>query len=249
MDAARQFKSVVLPSCVQPPWRADAPGGGPARRVGPSPKPAYDIEADPQFRVQWYEGAKRIAQASPVASAPPTAAEFPAFVESIVAAFAHGLEDAGLWRLLWTGDEPRREKEVQALFHSTVLHYCRANQVVVSGESNAGRGPVDFKFAAGFTAQALVEIKLADNKDYWSGLHSQLVAYLRAEETNLGYFVSVGFRDKDFEPERMQQVRDAAARVTVEVGRDVRAAFVDARKRRPRRGSALEKGRRPDADV
>lgn len=196
-----------------------------------APPPAYDVTNDPHWLVKWWEAGQELALKAPLSLQPQGPADFPAFVESILAAFSQNLENGNGWTLLWDGNRPRSEKIVQAFFHSTVVHYCRANKVVISPESNAGRGPVDFKFNADWSRQALVEMKLTNNSSYWNGLQEQLVQYLKSEETNLGYFVSVGFTDADFTKERMNRVVTVAARVSTEVGRDVRAMFIDARKK------------------
>lgn len=192
------------------------------------PKPAYDVEADPQFLTSWYEEGRELATHNPLSVIPNDIGGFAAFVKAIIDSFTHGLEQSDVWRLLWNGSRPRGEKDVQALFRSTVLHYCRAHKIVLSAESNAGRGPVDFKFAGGWHAQALVEVKLASNSKYWDGLQEQTVQYLKSEEVKVGFFVTVCFTEKDFEKERQERVRDVAKRVSKETGKTIHSVFVDA---------------------
>jgi hypothetical protein len=199
------------------------------RTLETDPKPPYDLAADPDLRNRWYEGGRDLAATSPLSFVPSAPADFPVFVEAMIGSFSHGLEESDAWRLLWVDDKPRGEREVQALFRSAVIHYCRAHGIVHSGESNAGRGPVDFKFAANWHAQALVEIKLTSNSRFWHGLRQQTVQYLRSEEVQLGYFVAVGFYDKDFEQKQLDRIEAVARQVSKETGKDVRFALVDAR--------------------
>lgn len=201
------------------------------RALEANPKPPYDLARDPALRNRWYEGGRDLAASNPLSFVPDRPEDFPAFIEAMINSFSHGLEQSDAWRLLWMGSRPRGEKEVQYLFRSTVLHYCRANHIVLSGESNAGRGPVDFKFAANWHAQTLVEVKLTNNSSFWDGLRLQTVQYLRSEEVQVGYFVAVGFRDKDFDEDRLDRVRDAARQVSEDTGKDVRFAIVDARRK------------------
>lgn len=203
------------------------------RHLEEQPKPPYDFERDPQWQVEWYAAGARFADQIPLARLATTPAEFCDFVEAIVSAFAQNVEEQDGWILLWNDEErPRAERIVQALFRSTVIHYCRANDIDLSGESNAGRGPVDFKFSQGWEARAVVEVKLTNNSRYWHGLTRQTPQYMRSEEVECGFFVSVGFRDDDFEEERESQVQEAARSTASETGRDVRVVFVDARRKK-----------------
>lgn len=199
------------------------------RALEASPKRPYDLDRDPDLRTRWYEGGRDLANSSPLSFVPREPDGFPAFIEAVIASFSHGLEESDAWRLLWYGTRPRGEKYVHYLFRSTVLHYCRANQIVLSGESNAGRGPVDFKFVANWSAQALVEIKLTSNSHFWDGLQQQTIQYLESEEVKLGYFVAVGFHDQDFDENRINRLRQVAERRSDETGKDVRFAMIDAR--------------------
>lgn len=216
------------------------------RSLEAEPKEPYDIEVDPDHRVRWWEDGGKIASRHPLSFVPEQPAEFPAFIEAIINSFAHGLEESDSWRLLWNGGRPRGEKHVQTLFRSTVLHYCRANHVDLGGETNAGRGPMDFKFVANWQARAGVEIKLTSNSGYWDGLKNQLPQYLRSEELKLGYFVSVGFREADFTPERMDKVRAAVEVASKDSSKDLRVIFVDAQ---PKKSASklTDKDRNTDA--
>lgn len=192
-------------------------------------KEPYDVADDPDRRVRWWEEGAALAAANPLSMVPSDAGSFPDFVESVIKAFAHGIEHSDGWRLLHDGNgKARDEKTVQAYFRSAVVHYCRANKVDLTGEADAGRGPMDFKFVANWSARAGVEIKLTNNSKFWNGVKHQLPEYLTAEELKLGFFVAVAFTEKDLSEERQKLVRDAADAASEASGKEIRAMFVSA---------------------
>jgi len=194
-----------------------------------APEP-YDLKEDPRYYQDWYEDGRAISERSPHKFTPARQEQFSRFISAtVVGSFRWAVEDTADWELLWYKRTPRNERAVQHLFRSITTHYCRANNIDISPESNAGRGPVDFKFSRGWTARALVEVKLTNNTKFWKGLQRQLPQYLRAEDVDFGVFLSVGFRDQDFESDRMDAVRKAADSVGRELGCKIEAAFVDAR--------------------
>ena len=196
-----------------------------------NPLAEYDLVQDLLDRVSWYESGKEIAEHAPLSSVIESERDFGEFIADIVERFRHSIESQGDWQLLWHNGKPRNERIVQQVFRSTVVHYCRANNVDLSPESNAGRGPVDFKFSRGWEARALVEVKLMNNTKFWEGLTIQTPTYLRAEEIRCGYFLAIGFRDVDFEPERLTRVRTRAEEVSRSLSISITPVVVDARPR------------------
>ena len=97
-----------------------------------NPKPAYDLVNDPKFKIQWHEGAVRIAHDSSLSYQPSTVEDFPAFMEAVIEAFNHALEDSDLCRLLWNGSTPRSKKDAQTFFLHAVRQYCNANGVRIA---------------------------------------------------------------------------------------------------------------------
>lgn len=133
--------------------------------------------------------------------------------------------------LLWVDDKPRKERYVQAMLRTAVWRVCKAHHVDFTGEANAGRGPVDFKFSKGWKRRALAEVKLTNSTQYWHGLQEQTPQYMTSEGIKCGYFLSVGFRDQDFKNERLDRVRKAAETVSSKTGYKVTPIFVDARRK------------------
>jgi hypothetical protein len=193
------------------------------------PKDAYDVDTDPDLRVKWYDLGRELAERTPLSFTPSVPQEFCAFIAEMVERFKHNIEHQDGWRILWANDRPRSEEIAQALFRSCMIHYCRANDIDLSGEANQGRGPVDFKFSRGWNSRALVEVKLTNNSRYWHGLQVQTPQYMRAEEIKCAFFLSIGFRDVDATAERRNEVKAAAAKTSEQLGITVTPIFVDAR--------------------
>jgi hypothetical protein len=213
-----------------------------------SPPSAYDLEQDPHWHVKWYEHARRLVAAFSLPSRSEFRKDFCAAIATILREFVHNVEQQDGWLLLWANDRPRSERHIQALFRGIVQHYCQANNIDLSGEANAGRGPVDFKMSNGWAARALIEIKKTENSKYWHGLREQLVQYLKSEKARCGYFMSVSFRDKDWTKERQDVVRQVAKDVRKETGLDIQVIFVDARPKESAsraRSTAVGKPRNP----
>ena len=118
---------------------------------------------------------------------------------------------------------------MQSAFDLAMVGYCKAHDIDLTPESNAGRGPVDFKFSRGWNRRALVEIKLSNNTKYWDGLNKQTPQYVKSEGIKCGYFLTVQYSDLDVMRDRVQRVEKASAKVSKERGYRVTPIFVDAR--------------------
>lgn len=103
-------------------------------------------------------------------------------VHFIVDTFTDMVENNDLKDLLWTGDSPRRERASQLLFFAVANVVCAANDIDISPETNAGGGPVDFKFSTGFKGRFLVELKLSKGTVV-HGYKTQLEAYKKSAST------------------------------------------------------------------
>jgi hypothetical protein len=119
------------------------------------------------------------------------------------------------------------------LFSQTLLLACRAVGIDMSREVETGRGPVDFKFSAGWTARALVELKLAHSGSLKPNVKFQVPQYLRSEDVNCGFLVVFQFHDSDCRLELVQWIRAETQRISADTGRRYEPIFVDARKNKP----------------
>jgi hypothetical protein len=199
------------------------------RAVEDLPNEPYPIDEDPRLLVSWYERGRSMLRTSTPqwSDAEESERTFVDFVRAAIEEYKHGVENDS-WRLLWFGSRGAGERNVQALFRSVVVHYCKANDVDLTGESNAGRGPVDFKFSRGWTARALVEIKLARHSSFWDGLLAQTPTYQIAEGVRVAFFVAVAYTEEEMNIDFQRKLREAAALVSRARNVAVQAVLVDA---------------------
>jgi len=210
------------------------------RSVEDQPLNPYPVDEDPRRLVSMYEHGRKMLPASPhtaFSDAEESSDAFEAFVSSVVEAFRHGVENDA-WRLLWFGARGAGERYAQVLFRSVVVHYCRANDVDLTGESNAGRGPVDFKFSKGWSARALIEIKLVRHKSFWDGILAQTPTYQVAEGVRLAFFVAVAYTEEEMNAEFQGKLKQAARIVSDAREIKVHAILVDAT---PKKSASNEK--------
>src|SRR5262249_44898006 len=152
----------------------------------------YPLDIDPRNDVRWYDTAQKVVAELTIIDTPSKKGDFCAFVEKLVDEFAYVVENRGLWRSLWNqdGSKSLNERQAQQLFHAVMYGFCKSHDIDLSPESNAGSGPVDFKFSQGWSRKAVAEVKLARNSKYWSGLKQQVVQYVIAEDVPCGFFIS-----------------------------------------------------------
>jgi hypothetical protein len=86
---------------------------------------------------------------------------------------------------------PHREEVAQLLFYLVADAYCEANDLDLSPESDAGRGPVDFKISNGYRTRVNIETKLSSNKKLLHGYETQLAEYNRAEDAYAAIYVVI----------------------------------------------------------
>lgn len=189
------------------------------------PKP-YDLDRDPDFKVTALEAGQAVSAKARI-SAPATEAEFCQFVRDLTTEFKWAVEERGIWRSFWSGGVPRQEPRAQEIFHVAVLMTCKLHDVDVSPESDAGQGPVDFKFSSGWKRRALVELKFAKSSTFWDNLEQQTPAYLKAEGISCGYIVVIQHDQAHKQQAFIDRVNATVGRISVEVGWKCEAVFVD----------------------
>lgn len=160
-------------------------------------KPAepYDFSKDPLGEVQWHKAAYELAGKLHLAlSLPPkpTQEDVLKVVTTICNKFKEAIEVHDLARVLYKEDgKPRHESYAQRIFYTVADAYCEANDLDLSREANAGRGPVDFKVSAGYQGRIIVEIKLSSNKKLVKGFLDQIQEYSKAEKSSAAICVVV----------------------------------------------------------
>jgi hypothetical protein len=151
----------------------------------------YDFDQDPLGEVIWEQVAKDYANKNALTlTQPRSLAELCKTVILITAKFKRLIEHNSLCDHLYTDDGKQRpEKFAQLLFYAVADAYCEANDLDISAEPNAGRGPVDFKISKGYKGRALVELKLSSNSKALDGLLAQLPTYAQAEQSVFNSYV------------------------------------------------------------
>lgn len=99
----------------------------------------------------------------------------------------------------------RGEKIVQRAFLLVAISYCEANNLDVSPESDAGRGPVDFKMSNGLD-KTIVEIKLTTNSNVVHGFETQIEEYAKAEKTENRIFLLIDNGGPHIRVETVQEI-------------------------------------------
>jgi hypothetical protein len=117
-------------------------------------------------------------------SSAPTLEELLEVILLICNKFKDLVENNKLSSLLYDNGQPKHEEAAQLLFYGVAESYCEANNLDLTRESNAGRGPVDFKISGGYHSRVVVETKLNTNNKLVHGFRRQIGEYQKAEKTN-----------------------------------------------------------------
>jgi hypothetical protein len=80
--------------------------------------------------------------------------------------------------------------------------YCQLADIMLAGESDSGRGPVDFALGTGYSQKTLVEVKKSNNNNLVDGFKKQIEAYQKSEKAIHSFYVVVIVKEqakrKDF---------------------------------------------------
>lgn len=149
----------------------------------------YDFDYDPSGDFVWQTLAKEFSSDYPISidkNKKPIE-----IVNDICEHYKTLVEDNGLFKMFHNPDGSYRpESFAQMLFFAIADSYCTANNLDISPESDAGRGPVDFKVSKGLS-KVNVEMKLSRNPRLLHGYENQLPIYDKAEKTNNSIFFIV----------------------------------------------------------
>jgi hypothetical protein len=148
----------------------------------------YDFNADPQGLLTWEYFGRTAAEKSPLEiqnKKPQNMGDLRKVLNLIVAQFKKLVEQNKLYEVLYDDNgTARREEFSQRVFFAVADTYCKANNVDLNREPNAGNGPVDFKLSAGYNGRLLVEIKKSTNSRLLHGFETQLPEYEKSEATH-----------------------------------------------------------------
>jgi hypothetical protein len=120
-------------------------------------------------------------------------------VKELISQFKRSIEDNGGNNLLYRRtdtnallkDKPHNEDVAQRIFYMIADLFCQQADILLSGESDAGRGPVDFSLGTGYSEKVLVEIKKSDNKNIENGYKEQVEAYQKSENALQSFYVVI----------------------------------------------------------
>lgn len=156
-----------------------------------SPKP-YNLEKDEKGLLLWHEWLEKTSVEYPFELETPEKNVYSlgAFVGKIIKQYQFLIEERGLNKLLWKDGKRVPEKVSQMLLFAVSYSYCKANDIDINTEVDAGTGLIDFKFSYGFSKRIIVEVKLTTN-DIVHGYMRQLEIYKDSEETSIGYFIVI----------------------------------------------------------
>jgi len=170
----------------------------------------YDFEADPEGLLAWYR-ARWIAAKSPLDLLDlrtDTVDGVHDIVRRICERFTHLVEDQRMSRLFHSDDGSlRKEKTAQLTFYIVAEEYCKANDLDISPEADAGAGPVDFKISRGAAAKVTVEVKYTSNSHLLPGYENQLLAYNKAENTNHSIYMVIRTTESERQIERLREIQ------------------------------------------
>lgn len=171
----------------------------------------YDFINDPKGEYIWYDASKEYTAKHPLVIERPeqyTTDSVFGIARKICLYFKGIIENNGLNSLLYYKDEPRHEGVSQLLFFAIAKSFCETNDIDISPEADAGRGPVDFKFSKGFINKVLVEVKLTRNKNLVKGYEKQLAEYIKAEKATRAIYLVIDNGGPEERVESLEKVVD-----------------------------------------
>ena len=147
-------------------------------------------------------------------SKPRNADELTKSVRDLINQFKRSIEDNGgntlLYRKTKTGkiikENPHYEDVPQRIFYMIADVFCQQANILLSGESDAGRGPVDFSLGTGYSEKVLVEIKKSDNKNIEDGFKEQVKAYQKSENAVHSFYVVIIVKEQKVKKDYISQL-------------------------------------------
>lgn len=178
------------------------------------PPSHYDFQKDPLGMLIWQDIAQDFAGRYPLAlslAVRPDPAQVLELVIVICNHFRRLVENNGLNRLFYDDQSNlRRETFAQLLFYGIADSYCEANNLDLSRESNAGRGPVDFKVSRGYSSRVTVEVKYSSNPHLRNGFTTQLPIYNEADRTDSSVYLIIRTTESTAVIESVRDLRQQA---------------------------------------
>ena len=196
----------------------------------------YDFTLDPAAEYGRFIAARTLAAKHPLNLVVPTSGwTADLALQAVIAICEHFkrlVEANGLWDSFWIRkSKPARsltERAMQRIFYGIALTYCREGKpdLDISPETNAGPGPVDFKFSHGARVKVTVEMKKSNHGRLLHGYETQLALYNEAEQTATSVFLIVRIGD---DAAKIESVLDARRKAIAQGRRAPAVVIIDAR--------------------
>lgn len=175
------------------------------------PVQGYDFKEDPLGQIIWYHYSKKYSQEFPLnlqKFAQINRHNIVDVVKEICNQYKVLIEDNGLFKILYNSKNGlHHEKYPQLLFYGIADSYCKANDLDLSAEPNAGRGPVDFKLSKGYNAKVNVEVKYSSNPNLLKGYTKQLPIYDKAEKSSYSIYLVIRTKESTANIENLMELR------------------------------------------
>lgn len=179
------------------------------------PKVSYDFEDDPLCEFTWLELANKALEENPInlrKYSPVTPDNILEVVKVICYQLRQLIENNGWWEFLYDGTgKLRDERFAQKLLYGVADSYCRANNLDLSRESNAGSGPVDFKISSGYVDRVTIEVKYSSNSNLIHGFEKQLPIYNAAEKSKHSIYLVLITKNHATKLEKLRQLARESA--------------------------------------
>jgi hypothetical protein len=175
------------------------------------PPQKYDYLNDPLGEMVWFDASQTYSKHFPLPIRNFVASDHQSVIKTVLAICKHFkklIEANGLFKLLYDqNEELKPERAAQLLFYGIADAYCSANNLDLSAEPNAGRGPVDFKVSKGYRSRLNVEVKYTDNPKLASGFERQLPTYDAAESAFESIYLIINTGRKVSRLRRVEKLR------------------------------------------
>jgi hypothetical protein len=188
----------------------------------------YDLNSDPLGIYQWVIHSDKVFQNNPFKIVGNDLNSFYESIEKLIDEFKLYIEENRGFKLLWNEfqNKGKPEEAAQLLFYGVSKLYCKYSEIDITREAELGRGPVDFKFSNGYSKKILLELKLARNTRFWSGLIKQLPSYLKSESVSSGYFMIICYDDKDLK--KIKPINEIVAKINCQYSFTIKVIVIDA---------------------
>lgn len=135
-------------------------------------------------------------------------------IRELIDQFRRSIEDNGgntlLYKKTETGkllkDKRHREDVAQIIFYLIADLYCSKANILLTRESNAGLGPVDFSLGTAYDKKVLVEVKKSTNPNLLSGFQKQLKRYEESENSAYSFYVVLIVDEQKSNNKRISQL-------------------------------------------